>query len=323
MKQKLLLSLFTLITFSVLLLIAEFAVRFFAPNINFQGTDQRLVRENAFGQSHGWQPDATGTSFGKMAHINGEGFRDLGGPSTADSSILLIGDSVTFGVGVDSDSTFAGMIQQMMPSVRVINSAAVGYSVQNYRDVLSTILERDSTIRRVVIFYSLNDFYGEGPFQVQAWSTASFFRNNSKLYLWLKNLLFDRSKIYYQFDFQNYYNYRFSKGAEVRQTMETLVELVQKVEKKGLTCTVVLIPYEYQIRTKQEHNTLPQAVVASYLSEHNTHCIDTYSAFANEDIPSSEFFLYGDHMHLSTRGHRAVLKYLKPELHLISMSFDQ
>ncbi len=301
-RSKLLLSLYSFLFVVIILLLAEFIVRLFFPGINFQGTERHLVREHAFGSTFGWQPDATGVSFGTEVRINHEGFRDIGAPATADSTLLLIGDSVLFGVGVEAESTFAGRVQHAHPQWRVINTGAVGYSVHEYADVATTVLRHDPTIRRVLICYSLNDFYGTEPLAVGSNEYLAFFRNYSKLYLWLKNILFDRSKTYFEYDFGYY-----ERGtSEATRAMTELVELVKSIEQSGLPVTVVLIPYEYQVRMKTTSLLLPQEMIRSAMKQNGIPVIDLFDQFAGSGVASRELFLYGDHMHLSSRGHAVV-----------------
>ena len=206
-KARLLLVLSSVLFIIALLLLAELFVRLFMPQVKLYGTTRTLLRDPAFGKTYGWVPDATGVSFGAPVRINHEGFRDLGGPAVADTSLLLIGDSVTFGVGVEADSTFASLIQQAHPRMRVINSGVVGYSLEDYHELVDYLLARDTTIRHVVICYALNDFERNlsreqtpPPFS----DIRGFFGQRSKLYVWLKATLFDRSEDFFLHDYSFY-----------------------------------------------------------------------------------------------------------------------
>ncbi|MEO8168224.1 MAG: SGNH/GDSL hydrolase family protein [bacterium] len=306
-RGRLALFLVSFLLIPFLLLLAEVFVRTFASGIQFLGTDRALYREHAFGNTYGWVPNGTGVSFGAQVRINSRGFRDLGGPAEADSSLLLIGDSVTFGVGVDASSTFAGLIQTAHPSLNIINSAAIGYSIENYSDVMDYLLDRDSTIRQVIICYSLNDVepslsvrYDTPPF----WNIRKFFREHSKLYLWMKATLFDRSEDYFFHDLELYQPH----SQHLQHMLKDFSELVGKIRSKGIACSVLILPYEYQLRIPDERYLLPQRVISEFLSVRTIHYVDALPSFKETSEPSANFFLLGDHMHLSPRGHQVVFE---------------
>jgi len=310
---RLLLATGSVVALLVVLLLAEFVVRLVAPQILFAGTDRRLMRENAFGSTYGWVPDATGICMGKTVSIGPDGFRNLP-PHTGHASLLLLGDSVTFGPGLEADSTFAGMLQHSRPDIHIMNSAVIGYSLEHYRDVLASLVPRDSTIRQVILCYSLNDYeptiaLGPEP-QSFLWHIASFLREHSTLYLFLKNLFFDRSETYFLHDYAHY------RSPGVAATLNLLDSVVTRAQSGGIPCTVLLLPCEYQLRKRDKRYLLPQQVVTAFCRTRNVAVIDAYHAFTDDGGPSTAYFLYGDHMHLSGRGHRVVFRLLSPEVRL-------
>lgn len=306
LKSRLVLVLSSVLFFLFLLLIAEFTVRLFATRVTFQGTDHRMIRDKAFDNAFGWQPNSSGVVFGNEAKINSRGFRDLAGPAHADSSILLIGDSVLFGVGVDAESTFAGIMQRMNLHRNVLNSGVVGYSASEYVEVANALFSRDTTIKQVLIFFSLNDFYA-GSLAVGSSPWLGFFRNHSKLYLVLKHLLFDRSKTYFNHDFSFYDD----NSTDVAIALTRIDSIATTAEQMGIRCSVILLPYEYQLRVKDDHLLLPQRMISEFLQSRKVDYVDAYAAFAASKEASGDLFLYGDHMHLSARGHAIVADLVK------------
>src|SRR5207249_4988681 len=118
LKANLLVLLATLLFIGVMFCGVELGVRMLMPNVTSQDVDHRLFREHAFGATHGWEPNRTGTCFGRTVHIDSDGFLDVPHPAKAPVSWLLLGDSVCFGLGVDPDSIFATRLQQQLPEVR-------------------------------------------------------------------------------------------------------------------------------------------------------------------------------------------------------------
>ncbi len=313
MKGKLFLAAGSTLSVIIFLLVAEGVVRLSMPHMKLFVTDRSLMRESVFGKTFGYQPDATGVSFSAKVRINHEGFRDLGGPAKADTSLLLIGDSVTFGIGVEEDSTFAGMVQQAHPSLKVINSAAIAYTLENYHDVVDTMLQRAPTIHRALIFYSLNDFMRNISMMQEPPSLMNireFFRAHSKLYLWFKGTFFDRSRDNFLYDYEFYAK----PSPDLPNILDLLGTLVQKIRSKGIECTVVTIPYEYQLRQNEERYLLPQKILDEYLTQHNIPFTDALEDFKNAGGSSRDYFLYDDPMHLSVLGHKVVFKVLNEKI---------
>src|SRR5215813_6242728 len=144
----------------LILLLLEAGTRIFRPEIGFQDTERSLENRRAFGNSWGWVPNASGVCFGKQITIDEFGFRKMKVPENYASSWLILGDSVTFGVGVDTEDTYIQLLQNALPGVRLWNTAVLGYDFNNYKDVLHHWLVEDQSIpniNKVVLFICLND----------------------------------------------------------------------------------------------------------------------------------------------------------------------
>lgn len=74
---------------------------------------------------------------------------------------MLIGDSVAFGVGVNSDDIFSSLVQKAIAPNRItlLNTAVVGYSLDNYYDIIKDIGSINGNVKRVLLIYTLNDVY--------------------------------------------------------------------------------------------------------------------------------------------------------------------
>lgn len=178
-------------------------MRFLFPNINFQDTELSLFKKGAFGNSVGWKTNGRGVSFGKIVTIDSDGFRKMDSPSQYNESWVILGDSVAFGVGVDTNKTFAQMLQDRYDKVKLWNTSVVGYSVYNHRDVVDVFLTNRNDVKKVFLFFCLNDIYGNlhlTPVYDLKEKVFSFFRRNSKFYILAKNILFDRGKAYAEYD---------------------------------------------------------------------------------------------------------------------------
>src|SRR5690348_8188943 len=110
-KKRIILSLSSTALCALILLSFEAGTRVFRPEINFQETEKRLLRNNVFGDTYGMEPNASGISFGVPITTDEFGFRRGIAPKNYRSSWLVLGDSVTFGVGVKDEHTYIQLLQ--------------------------------------------------------------------------------------------------------------------------------------------------------------------------------------------------------------------
>jgi lysophospholipase L1-like esterase len=91
--------------------------------------------------------------------IGPDGLRRRGKPrpeKDVTERILILGDSVTFGVGVDSSDTFSSLLEAKLGDVEVINAGVNGYTTYNE---LQYFLEKGTSLNPdlVVVAVCLND----------------------------------------------------------------------------------------------------------------------------------------------------------------------
>ena len=323
--KKLILLVASLVFCALIILLLEAGTRILWPEINAQDTEQSLLRPKAFGDSYGWQPQATGTSFGKTVFIDEFGFRKINAPENYTDSWIILGDSVTFGVGVETEETFVQLLQNTLPRTKLWNTAVIGYNLRNYRDVLYHLTSERQSVpnpRKVLLFLCLNDIDLDDRLE-QAQSRGalnyryvqnvlSFMRRNSKFYMRMKAALTDRSKFYFLNDYQLYKE----GGESLTQAMEILRELNTFLRSRNTALTVVILPYEYQLRTKDAQYLAPQKILAAHLKELGISYHDAYEDFERSEGDEKELFLYADFGHLSKKGHRVVFNLLRERLNV-------
>jgi hypothetical protein len=75
---------------------------------------------------------------------------------------LLLGDSVTMGIGIDNDSTFTGIMDQSFRDVNMISMPMIGYSAKDYYNVFHSLVVQYSkhlSFDKVLSFWTLNGIY--------------------------------------------------------------------------------------------------------------------------------------------------------------------
>lgn len=318
--KKLALSVISVVFCLAVLGIGELYCRYFL-DINLRKTSKDFVVTTADGSILGNEKNAKGVSFGAEVYSDENGFRIPAGfkPVLSKNAVLVLGDSVAFGVGVPEESTFVGIFRSSHPDTAVYNSAVVGYSIGDYKRVASEFLPAHPEVKQVYLFYCLNDFHAEGlgnaPKSNDESLTRSlkdmvaamfvnineFFGSRSKLYVYITGLAIDPSRRYFEWDLSlmNVSDEKF------RETLAPIVETGRFVAGQGATFTVFLNPYERQLRDGPNADFGPQDRIGRYLSEQGISVVDTRARFA-ELLHSSDAFLFADPMHLNQTGHKLV-----------------
>ena len=75
-------------------------------------------------------------------------------------NIFLFGDSFTFGVGLEYEDTFAGILESNLPQYNFYNFAVGSYSPTVHLYRLNEALDRPFT-RKIILFLDLTDVIDE------------------------------------------------------------------------------------------------------------------------------------------------------------------
>jgi hypothetical protein len=321
-----------------LFLLMETAVRIFVPGIKPIGVDSSLIDPQRFGDTPGLARSASGWNYGVSTRTTSDGFilystdlpqnanlrTDVGaksgsGADTGRMNWLLLGDSVTMPIGVESDSSFAGRLTlAVSDSVRVLNSSLIGYSAFDYLNVAGSIIGLgEHPLNRVILFWCLNDVYGSAAGgTADAGNPEADVRRrqggvmrliNRHLYLvqWLQSAASDREQGYFLFDRQFY-----SDGsAELGAALDRIGIIRDMAEHTGAWFDVIIMPYEYQYRSGDFH---PQDVLISALAGMGISTMDARAAFDSSDARA--MYIHGDGIHFSETGHRRMWHWLRENL---------
>ena len=325
----------------VLLGAGELYSRWFT-RINFQGTSRDMFIANKFGNTYGNASDYEGISFGAKVRTDQNGFRidpTFRDPAS-DIAVLILGNSVAFGPGVEESKTVVGLLRRSMPNVQFYNSSAIGYGLHDYANVVEQFVPLKPEIKHVLLFYCLNDVsevsaqqvvqavsgpeqadqanqdrfaslkYSFTSIQSAIYSLNIYLRSRSKFYLFTKDALTDPAMRYFKQDLAEY-----QKGNDhVTASLRPLEEIAKKLAARGITFEVFVMPYEAQVRTVVQADLLPQRMVDSFLRRNEIDYYDPAEKFMNSGIIGKDLYLYGDPMHLSEKGHRLLFDIVRSEL---------
>ncbi len=123
-------SVATVLVFMGGLLALEAASRRFDPDYFY-----RLYAEessNVYSETLGWElrKGFRGIDFGRMANVNAAGYRGREHPlrkTSARTRVVLVGDSIGYGAGVEDAETFSALLESRGPRLEVVNLSVGGY----------------------------------------------------------------------------------------------------------------------------------------------------------------------------------------------------
>jgi hypothetical protein len=342
----LVLVLFTLVSVVAIFVALEISVRVLFPKIGYVGESRSTLWQwNKFGDSYGYRANATGVSWGVPLTTDEFGFRydpkqklQLGtGPS-----IVILGDSVPNGIGVEVSQTFSTLLENRLHK-RIINTSVTLYSIKDYENVVTYFVvpkRAELDIQRALLFVTLNDVDqssdAQNPLEQQpasaqtptpakpvmvrlaehvneAFNFNTWLEQRSKLYLLLKSIGYDSSKAWFLADLKRFHNLN-----DLKAFSDRLRAIKAALDAVGIPMLVVILPYEYQLREPTAENLFPQKVLGKILTEGGFSFLDLRSRFQETEkqksLGSSDFFLFNDHCHLSAIGHALVAEVLADHL---------
>lgn len=308
---------YNLIAIIVFFSFCEILVRICVPEIQPQYTDKTIYEDNRYYDSPGLRPLSMGESNGAMVVVNEYGCRSYSVKIDKNKkNLLLIGDSVTMGIGVEGDSTFSGILQSRLDSINVFNPSISGYDVKDYLNVVKSFVQwfdsQDERLDAVILFWCLNDVYTDlgsieipgGKIRYILSDFLVFVRAHSRFYFYLKTLLFDRPESYFKFDYAFYEEH----NTVYQKAIEYIKQINQICLENRIQFSLVLLPYEFQFRESESDLFYPQNLLKKSIEQISIKFIDARMSFEHMNVPT--LYLYGDGIHFSKIGHKRVAQYL-------------
>lgn len=340
LSANIILILGSLVSCLALLLLGEIICRSLC-DFPFLTTSRNLFMTNAYGTSIGNARNIEAICFGTKVYTNEYGFRISKvtdeHKNNYKEAILILGDSVGFGGGVEENKTFSGRLRSKFPSIKIYNSSVVGYNVFDYKNVVEHFLPFHNEINRIYLIFCLNDISYESVQKIEnvlavsrvdenfpkgfissmndinfIWKLNEFLRARSKLYLLIRHILTDSQLLYWEAD-QDLYadknNLRFEK------IMQSVVDIERLLSDKGKIFTVIIVPYAVQLR--EDNNPaikIPQEKLGRFLKKMGIDYVDAFKKFKNSNINPKKLFLPEDAMHLSEEGHKVIYEIISETL---------
>jgi len=306
------------IFFLFIILLLEAGIRIIFPNIKSQSIDRNIIIDNKYYNSPGLKPNTHGTVNDVMFYIDKYGFsKFFSSVNESKKAWLFLGDSVTMGIGVENDSTFAGRVHNLSKMHNVLNPSTIGYNLRDYVNIVQYfVVEKklNFNIHHVTLFWCLNDVYSDissfdtpgGNVRLIFGDLLRYVRFKSRIYLLLKNIFFDRAKSYYFFDAAFYDK----NNNNFQSSIQNIKRINKLCKDRNIYFEIVLLPYEYQLRFKSEDNLKPQSLMKRELIADNVCVLDPIDYLISQKQKSKKFYLFGDGIHFSDFGHKIISEYI-------------
>lgn len=257
---------------------------------------------------HVHKPDSSAQLMGVPVRINSAGFRDREYSVERNDAyrIVFLGDSLTFGWGVEQEASFADVLERELGQSRPIEIINFGTGNYNTEQQVNLFLDRGLQLEpdKVVVFYFINDaevtpkqskwrFLGHSRFITFVWSRvhavlASLFSTST---------------------FRDYYSglYREDQPGWAR-AKEAFLQLREACRERGIALQVVLLPELHGLSPylfEAEYRT-----VRTFLTENGIQHMDLAPFFANETEPQ-RLWVARDDAHPNAYAHALIAQYTK------------
>tara|TARA_B100001093_G_C26838067_1_gene1019243 strand:+ start:711 stop:1709 length:999 start_codon:yes stop_codon:yes gene_type:complete len=243
-------------------------------------------------------------------------------------STFILGDSVTFGFGVDEKDTFVGVTRDKVNS-NLINSSVIGHNLKSYIYLLNKHAKSSKiNFDEAIIFLCLNDIHLDqgvvskenlknNSNQTKESLFINFLKNDifmklnlslrekSALFVLLKSVATNNVKRHYE-----YMQWRYNDKTLLLKYSEYIKEIKNFSESENLNINFVLLPYAYQIKKNCNDQYLkPQKEIRKIFTELGLNLYDFTDNFCAKK-ENKNFFIGFDPVHLSKAGHLFVSRLL-------------
>lgn len=298
-----------LVALAVFLVLAEVTLRLYLARNTFYDVEMSRyaseikveAADPAIGHVH--RPNAYAHLMDVDVQINADGLRDDEHRRLRDGRrrLVFLGDSLTFGWGVEQDATFAALLERMLDARTP--TEVVNFGTGNYNTSQEVALFLDKGLAyepdEVVLFYFINDAEPT-PSKSRWWwlaesRAATFYWSRARA-LW--------ARLSPGATFADYYAALYQDDqpgwVATRQAFERLAEVCPA---NGIALKVVLLPELHQLDPyafERQH-----ALVVDFLRGHGIEVLDLAPRFRELGDPQA-LWVARDDAHPNARAHRLI-----------------
>ncbi len=263
------------------------------------------------------KPNAEGYLAGKYVKINSQGMRssEISLKSENSYRIAFLGDSITFGWGVDANESYPEIFGEMLrkefnKTIEILNFGVPGYVAEQQYEVLKDkVLDYNPDLLVIGNFLSNPDkiwnLYDTSiPIHP---SIKIFFKEHSCLY----NLVQDKWKILLnkagEIDKSPYIDLYNTDSETWKNYTSTLNKISMISKESNIPVIIFILPNWHNLNESYEfidiHNLLNKTIF-----EYNLHSIDTFPDLKNLNIVAEDYSI--EHVHPNAKGHELLAEIL-------------
>ena len=242
-----------LVPLALFLVLAEFGLRFYLDHRILYDVEMaryaQLLKVSAENPriGHVHRPNGRARLMGVDVSINSRGFRDdePRPPGEDLRRIVFLGDSLTFGWGVEQDEIFAALLEDSLNAEQPTEVLNFGTGNYNTTQEVELFLERglDPLPDQVVVFYFINDAE-----PVPTRSPFSFLANFRIVTFYWSRLGQLRTRWNPERTFQEYYAALYQEDqVGWRETRDAFARLARVCRQRGIDLRVVLLPELHEL----------------------------------------------------------------------------
>jgi lysophospholipase L1-like esterase len=306
------LALLVLVSIVTFLVLGELTIRVYLTRRTFYDVEMsryartlKIDAENPLiGHLH--RPSREVKLMNSTVRINSDGFRDDEHPLAKGRRwrIIFLGDSLTFGWGVEKEQSFEHLLERELDARRP--TEIINFGTGNYNTVQEVNLFLDKGLRyrpdQTVLFYFINDAEPVPQRSRLPWlgnlRIVTFYWSRVKALL---------ARLGASSGFEEYYAALYRGEPEGwRRSRAALLELQEVCREHDIALQVVLLPELHELvdyTFAREH-----AQIADFLRASGIPVLDLAPSFANETNPTS-LWVAADDAHPNARAHRLIANY--------------
>ncbi len=259
--------------------------------------------------------------------INSQGLRDYERDYTkSQKRILMLGDSVTFGSGVDFEEIYPRLLEQKLNEsgydYEIIKTGVGGYEFsQEYDYYFHEGYKYNPDI--VIINVVLNDIFQPdlgrmkenfekyGDYNSQDSAIKSLVKKTCHSCVFIYSIVHNYNNDYFGVVYKTWEN-----ESELAEYSNKLNSLNSELKSKNVTLFLVIFPYADQFGNSR-YGLLPQEKIKSLAKSQNISYIDLTSFLDVADY--KKYYLSYDRLHMNTEGNKFVTEIVYSDLILKGM----
>jgi len=252
---------------------------------------------------HVHKPNSSEFLMGTMVNINSDGFRDNEYSTLKKKKyrMIFLGDSLTFGWGVEKESTFENLLEIEISKILPVEIINFGTGNYNTEQEVNLFFEKGLkySADKVVVFYFIND--AETTPQKSPLAFLAYSRMISLIWSRIHVLMAINME---SKNFKSYYAGLYEADREGwRNATNAFLKLKSECEKLNIRLQVVLLPELHDVKHTLFNKEYD--LIGSFFNEHNIEYLNLMSLFSDYNDPP-KLWVASDDAHPNKLAHQII-----------------